>query len=208
MDRAVDVVRLLGRVDPDACMASVEQYVMDKDLTSAFFILDAVATNCPTVFLRILAHEEWLARARTPHGSRFEDVLEACREQRWQTDVMDARLRITDLDHRFLLGLLLNVPDRDNILRLVGEWSGRDPIEAVVDWVEAMATIDPDGVIELPGFRAACGPFVQAVARGHPHRVSGSPGGTAHRARVAGVVSRCCLRSNMPTLSGRFGTAC
>src|SRR6202008_861415 len=62
-------------------------------------------------------------------------------EEEWRVDEITARrATVKDEDHRFFLAMLLNVPERATMLRLVGEkFPGSDAIELVVGWVKQLA---------------------------------------------------------------------
>jgi len=60
-----------------------------------------------------------LARARLRHGELAHLLLPVF-EERWrQTNITRRRAQVKNEDHRFFLALLLNVPERPTVLRLV-----------------------------------------------------------------------------------------
>jgi hypothetical protein len=77
-----------------------------------------------------------LATARAKHG-RLADVLTpVVAELHRQEKLVKLRRLITNEEHRFLLALLLNVPDRAGILRLVHQHlPERDPVDVVLEWI-------------------------------------------------------------------------
>jgi hypothetical protein len=57
--------------------------------------------------------------------------------------VTAARARITDPDHRFLLALVMNLPDRDAILGAIRQrYPARDPIAQLLGWLRACGRRD------------------------------------------------------------------
>jgi hypothetical protein len=81
---------------------------------------------------------EGLARAR--FGDRVDYLRPVYDERRRQQNIVDRRAQIHDADHRFLLALLLNVPTRDGIYRLLaGRYPDAEPRELVVRWVGELA---------------------------------------------------------------------
>jgi len=82
-----------------------------------------------------------LDRARARHGEFAERLLPVL-EERWrQNDIARRRDQIKGEDHRFFMALLLNVPDRTTVLRLIKErYPESDAVELVVDWVRELAT--------------------------------------------------------------------
>jgi len=83
-----------------------------------------------------------LDRARFKHGE-LADLLLPVYEEEWRQDeIVKRRATIKREDHRFFLALLLNVPERTNVLRLVKEkFPDQDAIELIVSWIrELVAT--------------------------------------------------------------------
>jgi hypothetical protein len=81
-----------------------------------------------------------LDRARSKHGE-LVDLLPPVFEEAWrQKDISRRRGKITGEDHRFFLALLLNVPDRTTIFRLVKErFPDQEPVELIVGWVKELS---------------------------------------------------------------------
>src|ERR1051325_5490178 len=81
-----------------------------------------------------------LERARRRHGE-LADLLLPVFEEGWrQSEITRRRTEIKSPDHRFFLALLLNVPERTSLLRLVKErFPGHDPIEVVIGWVRELS---------------------------------------------------------------------
>lgn len=81
-----------------------------------------------------------LDRARIKHGE-LVDLLPPVFEEEWrEKEISRRRAQIKGHDHRFFLALLLNVPDKKTILRLVEErYPGQDATSLVVGWVKELA---------------------------------------------------------------------
>lgn len=81
-----------------------------------------------------------LDRARRKHGE-LVDLLEPVFEEEWrQAEIIRRRAEIKNEDHRFLMALLLNVPERTRMLELVKERSPDvDAIDLVVGWVRELS---------------------------------------------------------------------
>ena len=78
--------------------------------------------------------------ARERHGELAELLLPVFEEEWRQSDISRRRAEIKRDDHRFFLALLLNVPDRKNVFRLVHErFPEQDSIELIVGWVKELA---------------------------------------------------------------------
>ena len=84
--------------------------------------------------------EALLDRARRKHGE-LADLLLPVFEEGWrQAEITRRRTEIKSQDHRFLLALLLNVPERVTVLRLVQEkFPGKVALDLVVGWVKELS---------------------------------------------------------------------
>jgi hypothetical protein len=77
-----------------------------------------------------------MAKARQKHGKRADVLAPVLAELQRQESLVKRRGLITNEEHRFLLALLLNVPDRAGILRLVQQHvPDRDPVDVVLEWI-------------------------------------------------------------------------
>jgi hypothetical protein len=137
---------LLSMKHPEAD-AMIGDLLGTADFQTAYFILVKA--------FRVLCHRELedlvgvtkstdrfhllLDRARARHGE-LTDLLLPVFEETWrQTDIVRRRDQIKDANHRFLLALLLNVPDRSRVLKLVSErFPEQDPVELVVGWLKEL----------------------------------------------------------------------
>ena len=83
-----------------------------------------------------------LERVRARHGELTDRVLPVLEEEWRQNDIAWRRTQIKREDHRFFLALLLNVPERTNVLRLIKEkFPDQEPVDLVVDWVSELASM-------------------------------------------------------------------
>lgn len=84
--------------------------------------------------------EALLDRARQKHGE-LVDLLEPVFEEEWrQGEIIRHRAEVKNEDHRFLMALLLNVPERTRMLELVKErFPEVDAIDLVVGWVRELS---------------------------------------------------------------------
>jgi len=81
-----------------------------------------------------------LDRARGRHGELADLLLPVFEEDWRQEEITQRRATVKNEDHRFFLALLLNVPERATVLRLVKEkFPDRDPIDLVVGWMKELA---------------------------------------------------------------------
>lgn len=83
--------------------------------------------------------DDVLSAARRRHGARVEVLGPVLRELRRSSLVIQRRQRVHDAGHRFFLALLLDAPDREQLLRLVqARYPGEDAIEKVIEWVREL----------------------------------------------------------------------
>jgi hypothetical protein len=84
--------------------------------------------------------EALLDRARRKHGESV-DLLEPVFEEEWrQAEIIRRRAEVKNEDHRFLMALILNVPERTRMLELVKErFSNADAIDLIVGWVRELS---------------------------------------------------------------------
>lgn len=83
-----------------------------------------------------------LDRARGKHGMLAETLLPVFEEQWRQREIASRRAQIKREPHRLFLALLLNVPERAGLLKLVKEnFPDRDPVDLIMEWTrELLAT--------------------------------------------------------------------
>src|SRR6185437_12359969 len=75
------------------------------------------------------------------HGG-LVDLLEPVFEEDWrQSEIIRRRAEVKNEDHRFLMALLLNVPENTRLLELVKQryGAGNDPVKLVMGWLREMA---------------------------------------------------------------------
>lgn len=81
-----------------------------------------------------------LDRARRKHGELADFLLPVFEEAWRQAEITRRRAEIKGEAHRFFLALLLNVPDRTTVLRLVQEkFPDQDPVDLIVGWVRELS---------------------------------------------------------------------
>lgn len=99
-----------------------------------------------------------LKRARSAHGALTDLVTPVLEEEARQRNIIDRRSSIIGEEHRFLLALLLNVPDKERIITLIrSRFPERDSVKTVLDWVNELAHIKIFGsqeanVLGIDGF--------------------------------------------------------
>jgi hypothetical protein len=83
-----------------------------------------------------------LAEIRSPHDVLLERLSRDRDEMLRERAIVYRRSRIHGKDHRFLLALLLNLPNRDRILETVrNAYPGAPPAETVRRWISELADV-------------------------------------------------------------------
>jgi len=93
--------------------------------------------------------QKLLERARARHGELTDLLLPVFEEEWLQRDISRRRSEIKQEDHRFFLALLMNVPDRKNLLKLLSQrFPNDDPIKLIVTWTKELAATRTFGARE------------------------------------------------------------
>jgi hypothetical protein len=81
-----------------------------------------------------------LGMAHGRHGDIMDLILRVCAEERRARIITVLRTKISDSQARFLLALLMLMPDRDAILDAVRlQVTGDEPLEAIERWLEVIS---------------------------------------------------------------------
>lgn len=117
----------------------------------------AAAADFESLLRTLLAIAEWssddklvsqmLETARPTQGDRVTVLAEALAEQRRLRLVLGWRERLHEPALRFLLALLLNVRDRDDILRMVTQWTGVEATAQIVAWIRQLCESDQSRIL-------------------------------------------------------------
>jgi hypothetical protein len=148
LTKRVQTVSLLLRMKHPEADRFIEDLLDDSDFHTAFAVLEqAFDFLCHRELEEIIGvtrssdrFHSLLDRARNKHG-RLADLLLPVFEEGWrQAEITRRRTEIKGQDHRFFLALLLNVPDRATVLRLVKEkFPDQDAVDLVVSWVKELS---------------------------------------------------------------------
>jgi hypothetical protein len=148
LTKKVQTVSLLLRMKHPEADRFMEDLLDESDFHTAFAVLEqAFDFLCHRELEEIIGvsrsrdrFQALLDRARNKHD-RLADLLPPVFEEGWrQAEITRRRTEIKGQDHRFFLALLLNVPDRGTVLRLVKEkFPERDAVDLVVSWVRELS---------------------------------------------------------------------
>jgi hypothetical protein len=148
LTKKVQTVSLLLRMKHPEADRFVGELVESSDFQTAYTVLEqAFRFLCHRELEEILgmsrSNDRFLAlldRARSRHGELADLLLPVFEEEWRQADISRRRAEIKGEDHRFFLALLLNLSERDTVLRLVQErFSNQDAVELVVAWVKELS---------------------------------------------------------------------
>lgn len=141
--RRVQILSLLDRLESPRYADIASGMLERADCLEAFEILNVSRSQrekAPDVFERLIT----TARAR--HGARVDMLLPVLEEADREAVLITRRETITDPDHRFLLALLINLPDRDSILSMVRERYPGDPEALVMHWLSQLSGTEVLGI--------------------------------------------------------------
>lgn len=148
LKRKVQTVELLLQMKHPQADEFIAELMDCSDFQTTYSVLDsAFEFFCHRELEELLGvsrsrerFQSLLERTRVRHGELADRLVPTFEEQWRQKDISRRRGNVKDEDHRFLLALLLNVPDRDNILRLITErFPNDDPVDLVGAWIQQLA---------------------------------------------------------------------
>lgn len=148
MVKKVQAAGLLFNVKHPETDSLISDMLSFSDFQTAFSILDLASGTLSNNRLERAfglstgnqRFDSLLDVARKRHGDLVDLILPIFEEVQRQQNLIHRRGQITSNEHRFLLALLLNVPDRVKLLELVKQRvPDRNPIETVMEWIEELA---------------------------------------------------------------------
>jgi len=86
---------------------------------------------------------------RPLHGNVVDLLPRVLEDKKYRETLVSMRAKVTDAELRFFLALLLNVPDRISVQRIVSQRFQDDPRARVVRWLRQLTTVDDAGQITL-----------------------------------------------------------
>lgn len=145
--RKAELVAMMGRLDPVRWAPEIATFVAEQDPQTAFLALRAV-------YPQLKEHDRVelvLERARARHTELIEPWTAALEQDLWRQNIQSRREDVPDPGHRFLLALLLNLPERAPILEMIRARFGADPVERIMGWLDELLRTDPDHGFEVLG---------------------------------------------------------
>lgn len=128
--RRKQLLDVLETTESGAYAELVCEMVATLDFERGFFILQNAMGH-----LKNTGDWDAVLAAFSKKHRRLADYVVPTLEGIIRKDIISGlRGSVTDVDHRFFLALLLNLPDRKGILRLVKQRFGGDPVQTVLRW--------------------------------------------------------------------------
>ena len=141
--RRKQLLDVLEKTGDPAYPELLSAILAELDFERGFFILQ----NSATALREIGEWENVWKIFRQKHGALAEYVPATLDEIARRDGITALRGTVTEVEHRFFLALLLNVPEREGILRMVGQRFVEDePIETILRWAGEMMEISDEGV--------------------------------------------------------------
>jgi hypothetical protein len=138
LTRQLELLDLAQKVSPTTYEAGVSSLLRRPVFYEVYCVLRHLHQRRPASPAAFL---EALDLARTVHGELVDRVQPSFEEARRQDDVMTRRRVSNDEEHRYLLALLLNVWDRDDVISLVERrFPERDPVDTITAWIAPMVS--------------------------------------------------------------------
>jgi hypothetical protein len=128
--RRKQLLDVLERTADPAYPALVREMLGELDFERGFFILQNGMG-----YLRSLGEwEETLRAFQQKHGALAGYVAPTLDEIVRRDSLAAMRASVTEIEHRFFLALLLNVPEKADILKMVSRRFPGDPVKTVLRW--------------------------------------------------------------------------
>jgi hypothetical protein len=147
MNRKVQVTSLLLATERHRAFPAIEELIRHADLLTTFKVLTQVRNHLAgqgtgTLFGSSIDEDRFeamLGAARQTHGSAI-DLFRACLVEALRRGrLMNTRRLVEDVDQRFLLAAVMNLPDRRSVLELIARRNpDTPPSELAADWTDAM----------------------------------------------------------------------
>lgn len=133
--RKLQYLRMLRALDKEAAYVHLQRVLEQADLLLAYLLISEQARTSASPEQA----QELAAMCISLPADERELLFQAAHNDLLSQTLVDLRRKLHDPGHRYLLALLLNVFDRQELLGLVQrEFPGIDPADQVMDWVAEM----------------------------------------------------------------------
>ncbi len=139
--RRKQLLDVMEKTDDPAYARLVMEMLAELDFERGFFILQ----NTMSALRNLGAWDEAWRVFRKKHGPLADGVAVTLDEIVRRDGITAMRGAITEVEHRFFLALLLNVPGRDDILGMVARRFPGEPCETILRWATELVEISEEG---------------------------------------------------------------
>jgi hypothetical protein len=148
LDPLVTILQLLQATDPAAYDRALDEAVVHREYRMAYEALQC-ANHRGASEERM---DALLRRARSRHGQRVVQLEPIFEHQRRENHIVSMRKAVMSAEHRFFFALLLNLPRRDLVAKMVRlRYPQRDPAEVILSWLDELSRIPvADGALRSP----------------------------------------------------------
>lgn len=162
MNRKLQVASLLLATERHRAFPAIEEIITHSDMFTSFKVLTLVrnhlaAQGTGTMFATDIDEERFeslLNVARATHGSAVNLYRECAVESQRRGRLMNTRRLVEDVDQRFLLAAVLNLPRREDVMRLIARRHPQGQAgELAADWADAMIRTKTGGGGNVLGVR-------------------------------------------------------
>ena len=141
MARRLQLLDVLERTEDAAYGDLVLEMLGVLDFERGFFVLQ----NCLGALRDLDRWDDALGVFRKKHGRLTVGVASTLDEIVWRDRLVGLRRSVTDVEHRFFLAVLLNVPGQTALLKLVAQRVSGKPAETVMRWAEELTEASEEG---------------------------------------------------------------
>jgi hypothetical protein len=139
--RRLQLLDVMERTEDPEYGDAVAELAATLDFERGFFVLQ----NCLGGLRSCGRWADAWGAFRKKHGRLAAGVDRTLEEIVWRDGVVGLRSRVTDVEHRFFLALLLNVPGKAKILDLIGRRYPGKSVDTIMRWAEELTESSEEG---------------------------------------------------------------
>jgi len=140
--RRKQLLDVLEKTGDSAYPELVGAMIAELDFERGFFILQNSA-----MVLREMGEWDRIWKVfQKKHGALAEYVPATLNEIARRDAITALRAAVTEVEHRFFLALLLNIPDRVGILDMVAQRFPGEPMESILRWADELIEVSEEGI--------------------------------------------------------------
>ena len=144
--RRKQLLAVLEQIDDPDYPEWVREMIAELDFERGFFIMESSMSH-------LRSHGEWdatLATFEQKHGAKAKGISATLEECMRRDLIKELRGSVTEPEHRFFMALLLNVPEKGQLLQLVKQrFPEEEATETILRWIEELTEVSDLGVIVL-----------------------------------------------------------